>query len=141
MKQTLILLIVFYAAFAHAQKNHPDFVFTHNTKVSWLGVDFTHVKLIGDFSQFSGIGEKSASQIKNQYFHAWNKLIVNERQKYDVAGMLRQNYVYYDINMIDSLNDNTAVCDIAVGKMMDDTVNSETWVSVQGGSSGPNEDS
>ena len=36
---------------------------------------------------------------------------------------------------------NTAVCDIAVGKMMDDTVNSETWVSVQGGSSGPNEDS
>jgi hypothetical protein len=112
MKQTLILLIVFSAAFAHAQKNHPDFVFAQNTRVSWLGVDFTHVKLIGDFSQFSGIGEKSASQIKNQYFHAWNRLIINERKKYDVAGMLRRDHVFYDVNMIDSLNDDTPLCDI-----------------------------
>jgi hypothetical protein len=112
MKQTLILLLVFSVAFAHAQKNHPDLVFAPNEEVSWLGLDFTHVKLIGDFSQFSGIGEKSASQIKNQYFHAWNRLIVNERQKYDVAGMLRRDEVFYDIGMIDSLNDNTPVCNI-----------------------------
>jgi hypothetical protein len=111
MKKVITLWLVFLTTLTFAQKTE-DLFLDKDIRVSWLGIDFSHVKLIGDFSQFAGIGEKSASQIKNRYFAAWNKLVLNEREKYDIKGMLRRDEVFYDIELTDSLNDNTALCDI-----------------------------
>jgi hypothetical protein len=111
MKKMITLLFVFLAAQIMAQKTE-DIFRSDDVRISWLGIDFSHVKLIGDFSQFSGIGEKSASQIKNRYFPAWNKLVLHERDKYDVKGMLHRDEVFYDIKITDSLNYGTPLNDI-----------------------------
>jgi hypothetical protein len=112
MKKILIALLVCSITLSHAQKMATDLVFNNDAKISWLGVDFSHVKLIGDFSHFAGFGERNSSQIKNNYFDSWNKLIINERDKYDIKGMLRKDEIIYDIDMVSSLNENTPLCNI-----------------------------
>jgi hypothetical protein len=104
----LVFALFLIVNITDAQKAEDLFV-SNDTKISWLGIDFSHVKLIGQFAQFGGAGEKNASQIKSTYFPGWNYLIPNEREKYDIAGMLRKDHVYYDIDMIMDVNAKTAV--------------------------------
>jgi hypothetical protein len=104
MKKVLFLVICCSSIIARSQSAE-DLFTTSDTKLYWLGVDFSNVKLIGDFSQFYGVGEKSASQIKKTYFPAWNHLILDEREKYDVPGMLRKDDIIYDIDMIMEVNE------------------------------------
>lgn len=105
MKILLSLIVLLFWVAGYAQKAEDLFV-SGNTKVSWLGIDFSHVKLIGQFAQFGSAGEKNPTQIKSVYFPAWNNLIPNEREKYDIAGMLRKDHVFYDLDMIAAINAN-----------------------------------
>jgi hypothetical protein len=104
MRKSILFIFICLLSIASYAQTAEDLFTASDTKVSWLGIDFSNVKLIGDFSQFHGAGEKNASQIKNTYFPAWNMLILNEREKYDVAGMLRKDKVIYDIDMIMDIN-------------------------------------
>jgi hypothetical protein len=70
----------------------------------WLGIDFSHVKMIGDFTQFGEAGTVDAYQIKNQYFPAWNNLVLNEPEKYDIKGMFKLDRLENDIDMITKIN-------------------------------------
>lgn len=106
---TFLLVIVVYGATAQTAD---DLFTTNDTKITWLGVDFSHVKLIGCFSEFAGLGSKNARQIKHHYFPEWNKIILHEREKYDVRGMLRKDHIFYDVDMIFTLNDNTRLEDL-----------------------------
>jgi hypothetical protein len=103
----LFIFALLSVVFTYAQSAQD--LFSGNTQINWLGIDFSNVRLIGDFSQFSGAGEKNPSQIKRIYFPAWNKLILDEREKYDVAGMLRKDKVFYDIDMVMDLNSNASL--------------------------------
>lgn len=79
------------------------------TKISWLGIDFSHTKLIGDFSQFFGMGQKSNTELRDKYFPAWNKLILAEPEKYDLKGMLRKQSITYDIDMLMKINSQSQI--------------------------------
>jgi hypothetical protein len=111
MKKTIILLLVCLPALAWTQTAE-DLFKTNDVKISWLGVDFSHVKLIGCFSHFHGFGEKNARQIKHDYFPEWNSIILHEREKYDVRGMLRKDDIFYDIDMIGSVNQKALLEDL-----------------------------
>jgi hypothetical protein len=104
----MVLLLLLTGNLVWAQKAD-DLFRSSDVKISWLGVDFSHVKLIGCFSEFSGIGPKSARDIKYRYFPEWNKLILHEREKYDIVGMLRKDHIFYDVDMIFDLNENTPI--------------------------------
>lgn len=106
--QLITCLLSLFVLIGHSQTKE-DLFKPSNIKVSWLGIDFSHVKLIGEFSQFADAGNKSSFQIRDQYFPGWNNLILSEPDKYDIKGMLRKSDVYYDIDMIMSLNSTTAI--------------------------------
>jgi len=80
-----------------------------DVKISWMGIDYTQVKLIGDFSAFAGAGNRNVSELRDTYFPGWNKLIVNEPDKYDVKGMLRKPNMIYDLDLIMAINSEAAV--------------------------------
>lgn len=104
MKKLIILIVsLLSVVFAHSQTTR-DLFSPADVQISWLGVDFSHVKLIGDFSQFGGAGEKDPVQIRDEYFPAWNRLFLNEPDKYDIKGMLRNDNIVYDIDMIFEIN-------------------------------------
>lgn len=73
-------------------------------KIVWLGVDFSHAKLIGEFAQFGGAGEKSTSEVQQTYFPAWNMLFVNEQDKYDVKKAVHADEVFFDLDDIKAKN-------------------------------------
>ncbi len=75
----------------------------------WLGLDFSHVKVIGDFTQFGDAGAVDAYQIKTQYFPAWNELMLNEPEKFDFKGLFKLNELINDIEMITRVNAETDV--------------------------------
>jgi len=73
-------------------------------RVTYLGIDFSHVRLIGNFTQFLDAGEKNLMEIRDIYFPKWNRVVLDEREKYDLAGMMRKYEVFYDIDMISTIN-------------------------------------
>lgn len=111
MKKILLTVFIFtYAVSSFAQPNP----FANNDQVTWLGIDFSHVKLIGEFAEFSGTGDKSMRQVRDQYFESWNMVVINEQEKYDFSEMVGGNEIYYDFQMIFDLNAKTDIEDIKV---------------------------
>ncbi len=104
-KLFLILMASGLSVMLNAQTAN-DLFTDKDMRVSWLGIDYSQVKLIGKFDQFGDWGEQSLAELKNDYFPAWNKVVVNEREKYDIAKMLDRKEVYYDIEMMMEHNAN-----------------------------------
>ena len=86
---------------------HPNDLFRADVQVTWLGIDFSHVKLIGNFSEFFDAGEKSTWQIRDVYFPRWNAIVLEEPAKYDIRGMLRKADIGYEMDMIAGINAQT----------------------------------
>jgi len=106
MKKLCICFILLTSYILNAQTVSD--LFRHSdVKISWLGVDFSHVKLIGNFAEFSDAGEKSTLQIRDKYFPNWNRLILDEPTRYDLKGMLRKDNLYIDIDDVTKLNAKT----------------------------------
>lgn len=80
--------------------------------IVWLGIDFSQVKLIGDFFQIGEAGEMSPAQIRNRFFPAWNELVLRESRKYDIAGMFRKDEVIYGIDPIMEINKNASLAEM-----------------------------
>jgi hypothetical protein len=104
MKRTCIIFMLLIPALTGYPQKIQDLFQPSDVKVSWLGIDYSHVKLIGNFSEFMDAGMKDPIQIRNIYFPRWNRIILDEREKYDVGGMLRKPDIYYDIDPIADVN-------------------------------------
>ena len=89
-----------------------DVLLKSSYPITWLGIDFTHAKLAGEFNHFMQAGDNSVSEIKEVYIPAWNKIILNENKKYDIKGALRKDRIVYDIDMIMKKNTEIELAEI-----------------------------
>ena len=112
MKKIILALMTASALSTAMAQTASDLFTSNDIKVSWLGLDFSHAKFIGSFSQIQDAGELTPSDIKNKYFPGWNQLIIKEQKKYDIAAMLRKENIFYDIDMITDVNSKTPLEDI-----------------------------
>ena len=74
MLSSILILSCFFGEAQEAK----DLFKASDVPICWLGVDFSHVKLIGDFTEFSSAGEKNVVEIRDKYFPKWNQLILAE---------------------------------------------------------------
>lgn len=77
-KKNLLFFLVFVASLNVSAQSKSD-VFNKETEITWLGLDFSHAKLLGDREKYG-----SESDVKH-LMNAWNELILNEPDKYNVA--------------------------------------------------------
>lgn len=104
MKKIVFLSFLLAASFSLRGQTVED-LFRNNTYTyTWLGIDYSHVKLIGDFSQFKEVGGVSPARLKNVYFPAWNNVVLNERTKYNIGEALRKENIQYDITEVTTKN-------------------------------------
>lgn len=82
------------------------------TKITWLGIDYSHVKLIGSFSNFNENTKITPEIIKNDYFVRWNELILKESNKYTIDKMFRKKDINYSIEGITAINAQTDLTSI-----------------------------
>lgn len=94
---------VLVSAFSTQAQTIQD-IFNPGVPVTWLGIDYSHSKIVGKVSQFGGKIPVTAAEIHDQYYVEWNKLILDEPEKFDVAKMISRKTVVKDISMITTLN-------------------------------------
>jgi len=61
----------------------------------WLGIDYSNMKIQV---------ELEPDVVKNQYFAAWNKLMLDEADKYNIKKMFHLKEIQKDISVITSVN-------------------------------------
>ena len=105
MKKIITLFLLAMTISVVNAQTAKDFFFA-NSEVTWLGVDFSNVQLVGDFTQAFGYGDQSTDEVKDKYFPAWNNLFFSEQDKYDISKMIRNEKLDYDIEMVMELNSN-----------------------------------
>lgn len=106
MRLLLLLLILTQGAFAQTKA---DLFENSSTPIFWLGIDYSHIKLIGPFSQFVEAGEVGPSLIKNKYFDSWNDIIMFEYKKYNIGEAFRNDNIQIKTSAISKINATTAV--------------------------------
>jgi hypothetical protein len=104
IKRTFVLALVvgFTTVISSAQEMQD--IFDKNTKITWLGLDFTGAKLIGDRERLG-----STSDVMH-LIEAWNDLIIKEREKFDVAKAIQKDKV---IEALDVAKEHNASLDIS----------------------------
>ena len=109
-----LLTVVCYLAFTAIVQGQTveDFFNGSDVPVHWLGIDFSHVQLVGEFAQFGGIDSNDAEDLRREYFPGWNMLILNEPKKYDLKEAFRRSDMIMNVDMIMKHNANAETKDM-----------------------------
>lgn len=111
-KVTLTLVIMISSFFLNAQ-SMSDLFNKSDVKLTWLGVDYSKMKLIGDFSQLTDTTSgNNSDQLRKRYFQELNNLFVAEPNKYDFKSMFKKESISNDIEMMIKLNQSKVFDDI-----------------------------
>lgn len=98
MKSILSLALVFVLFSVSAIAQDRNDVFNPQTPVTWLGLDFSNAKLIGDRERLG-----SESDIRH-LLEAWNELILKEVDKYDIARAIERARVENAVKAVEERN-------------------------------------
>lgn len=104
MKKLLFILFSVFLSGASFAQTVQDIFGKNSVTFTFLGIDYTHVALIGDVSHPSANYPITPDELKFKYLPAWNQLFIKEQDKYNVAKMLHRRYVLYNLEMIRQLN-------------------------------------
>jgi hypothetical protein len=89
----IILCFCIHSAFAQTFKD----VFNDATTVTYLGIDFTNVKVIGHMSS-------EVEDLVDRQFSAINELVLNEPKKYDLDKAFHKTGVPNDLKYVEAKN-------------------------------------
>jgi hypothetical protein len=92
-----LLMLSMMAMTANAQ-TLKNFLDNKDSSFTWLGVDFTQAKLLGDAAA-------KTDAIVDHEFTALNQVIVNEQKKYDVPGALHRDKYNTSIGLVNKHNE------------------------------------
>jgi len=89
VKTLFFLILVVQVSTAQTKSD----VFDPSIKVTWLGLDFTDAKFIGDRERYG-----SESDFR-RLIEAWNTLIITEKDKYNIATATQRAKVEYSTDV------------------------------------------
>jgi hypothetical protein len=100
-KISVVFVAVFMSVVAIAQ-SEKDVIAA--SELTWFGIDFSKAQFVGSFNQFAEAGEKGGDQIKHTFFPAWNDVVANEREKYDLKKAYNKSSINYDLDVVTKRN-------------------------------------
>lgn len=110
LKKICILASFFSGILLSSQAQTVQDIYSNTTyPVSWMGIDYSHVKVISSVPQLGDNTPISKAELREKYFPAWNYLILDEYDKFNIARMLHRKYVSIDIEMIKTINAHSSV--------------------------------
>ena len=84
-------------------------VFDPSTPVTWLGLDFTNAKFIGDRDKYGSLSDV------RYLLKSWNDLMENEKDKYDVGKPFKKPKIEYRLDITRDHNDELDVTEMLTG--------------------------
>lgn len=104
----LKLITLFLALTIAAQAQSVRDVFT-NSSLVWYGIDLSKAKFIGSTEAWG-----SPQKLKDTYFGAWNSVVVNESDKYNLRKFFRKDQITIDLKKVKELNDKVSTDSLIV---------------------------
>ena len=96
LKSTLLLTILSFCIGKVSAQTFQDY-FKPETNITWLGVDFTGVKVINE-------SDVNIEKLLASEFSAINDLVLNEPKKYDLNKAFHNDNVATDISLVKAKN-------------------------------------
>jgi len=82
-----------------------DDILSGNADITFLGLDFSQTKFIGDATQYKDAGVITNDDFRDKYAVGWNQLFINEQKKYDVAKAIDyKKDIPYDLDITEKAN-------------------------------------
>jgi hypothetical protein len=82
-----------------------DDILSGNADITFLGLDFSQTKFIGDATQYKDAGVITNDDFRDKYAVGWNQLFINEQKKYDVAKAIGyKKDIPYDLDITEKAN-------------------------------------
>lgn len=103
MKNLLLSLLascITFTGFAQGGKS----IIKSNEEITWLGLDFSQARMIGEAAQWKDVGEITNDQMRDKYIPAWNEFFIKEQKKYDVAKYVDRESVHYEMDITGKAN-------------------------------------
>jgi hypothetical protein len=98
MKKTLfILALVSGVTISSIAQNTVGDLFSKK-EVVWYGFDFTNIKMIGSS------GFNNPQDIVKTFFSAWNNIVFDELEKFNIMKLLKMKSVKYSLSMLKEMN-------------------------------------
>ena len=89
-------------------------IFNTETPVTYLGIDFTNVKLIGDATA-------DEIEIRDKYFTTINEVVINEPKKYNFQSTFKKSNISNDLSLVMAKNAKTETGKIKSQDAKDDS--------------------
>jgi len=103
MKTTILSFVFVVSGLWVIAQNTSKDLFSKD-EIIWFGLDFSKSKMIGQFDQGAGIAPATGSEVKTKWIPAWNGVILNEPEKYDLKKTFRKTSVYKDLSVVNKSN-------------------------------------
>jgi hypothetical protein len=94
----ITVLLLGCSIVSQAQSKLKDFFTSTDTPITWLGVDYSQAKYVGD------LGTVDQYEIR-RYFNKINELILNEPEKFDLNRAFHKDNVFVEVDPILDRND------------------------------------
>lgn len=96
-KQLLLIPLLVFSLFAFKDSTENDILLA--SELVWCGFDFSHVKCIGSE------GFTNPQDVKDRFFDAWNDLVLNESDKYDIKKFYGKDAQINDLSVVSARNE------------------------------------
>ncbi|AHM59747.1 hypothetical protein D770_07420 [Flammeovirgaceae bacterium 311] len=106
-KQFILLALIVFSAFAF---NNPDQRVFTASEIVWCGVDFSEAKCIG------AEGFNEPDQVKDRYFDAWNQLVLDEGDKFNIQKFYSKSKQTNDLSVVNARNQMPEVGDLVINE-------------------------
>lgn len=109
-KITFLAALMMSSLMAVQAQTASDIFLTSKTPITYIGLDFSRVQLVGA----SGFTDPIA--IKTEYFGKWNQLVLDEFEKYDIKKAFTKETVNFDLTPVETVNENVDAAKIVTDK-------------------------
>ncbi|WP_343701845.1 hypothetical protein [Chitinophaga sp.] len=97
MKKIVMPLLALVVSVSAASAQTAKDVFDRSVKLTYLGLDFTKARIVGDAAA-------KVDEIIDNHYPNINQKVVNEAKKFDIAGAFRREEVSTDIGPVNKRN-------------------------------------
>ncbi len=74
------------------------------SEITWFGLDYSHLKVRGPLVNVGPSGFRDEKDLRDNYFEAWNNLVVSEPSKYNFWKAFRVGNVPNDLSIVNKRN-------------------------------------
>ncbi len=102
MKKVYLFLFIATVSFCNVNAQNMNAICGED--MVWYGLDFSNAKFVG---QFTNIGDNSGSsgyELRDKHIPAWNNLILNEPNKFNIRKSFRKSNVFNQLDVVNARN-------------------------------------